>query len=75
MLLTMYWFEIFLTFYKATQAFNSLPNNNIFDMIKLKTFAVNKLNVAIVMNSLFDRVESTLGKGENAGYQHFLLFP
>ena len=75
MLLTMYCFEIFLTFYKATQAFNSLPNNNIFGMIKLKTFAVSKLNVAIVMNSLFDRVESTLGKGENAGYQHFLLFP
>ena len=25
--------------------------------------------------SLFDRVENTVGKGENAGYQHFLLFP
>ena len=25
--------------------------------------------------SLYDRVENTLGKGENAGYQHFLLFP
>ena len=24
---------------------------------------------------LFDRVENTVGKGENAGYQHFLLFP
>ena len=24
--------------------------------------------------SLFDRVENTVGKGENAGYQHFLLF-
>ena len=23
----------------------------------------------------FDRVENTVGKGENAGYQHFLLFP
>ena len=27
------------------------------------------------MISLFDRVENTVGKGENAGYQHFLLFP
>ena len=26
-------------------------------------------------NSLFDRVENTVGKGENAGNQHFLLFP
>ena len=25
--------------------------------------------------SLFDRVENALGKGEKAGYQHFLLFP
>ena len=25
--------------------------------------------------SIFDRVENTVGKGENAGYQHFLLFP
>ena len=34
-----------------------------------------KLNVAEMRISLFDRVENTLGKGENAGYQHFLLFP
>ena len=27
------------------------------------------------MISLYDRVENTVGKGENAGYQHFLLFP
>ena len=25
--------------------------------------------------SSFDSVENTVGKGENAGYQHFLLFP
>ena len=25
--------------------------------------------------SLFDGVENTAGKGENAVYQHFLLFP
>ena len=25
--------------------------------------------------SLFDRVENNVGKGENEGYQHFLLFP
>ena len=24
--------------------------------------------------SLFDSVDNTVGKGENAGYQHFLLF-
>ena len=25
--------------------------------------------------SLFDRIGNTVGKGENPGYQHFLLFP
>ena len=33
------------------------------------------INVARIMISLLDRVENTLGKGENAGDQHFLLFP
>ena len=28
-----------------------------------------------MMISLFERVENTVEKGENAGYQHFLLFP
>ena len=27
------------------------------------------------MTSVFDRKENIVGKGENAGYQHFLLFP
>ena len=26
-------------------------------------------------NSVFDRVENNVGKGENADYHHFLLFP
>ena len=25
--------------------------------------------------SVFDRVENIVGKGENAGYQNFLLYP
>ena len=28
-----------------------------------------------MMISYSDRVENFVGKGENAGYQHFLLFP
>ena len=28
-----------------------------------------------MMISVFDRVENIVGEGENAGYQHFLLFP
>ena len=28
-----------------------------------------------MMISVFERIENTVGKGENTGYQHFLLFP
>ena len=41
----------------------------------MKTFADDKLNDAKVRIPLFDRVENTVGKGENADYQHFLHFP
>ena len=42
---------------------------------KLKTFAYNKLYVAQDINFVFNGVKDILGKGENAVYQHFLLFP
>ena len=54
---------------------NSLPNGRILDSSKLKAFADDKTNVAEMLISLSDRVENIVGKGENAGYQHFLLFP
>ena len=44
-------------------------------MIKLKAFADDRLNMAKVTISFFDRVENRMEKRENAGYQHFLLFP
>ena len=54
---------------------NSLPNDKILNVTKLKAFQEDKLYVARMMISLFDGVANTVGKGENAGYQHFLLFP
>ena len=53
---------------------NPLPNDKILGMTKLKAFADDKLNVAKMMISLLDRVENTVGIGENAGHQHFLRF-
>ena len=55
--------------------FNSLLYDKILDWSKLKAFADDKMNVAQVMIPIFDRVENIVRKGENAGYQHFLLFP
>ena len=49
---------------------NSLPNDKFLDWSKLKAFANNNLKMKI----LFGWVENIVGKGENAGYQHFLLF-
>ena len=55
------------------KGFNHLPNNKILDVTKLKAFVSNK-NVAGMTISLLERVENAVGTGENAGYQHFLLF-
>ena len=53
---------------------NSLPNNNILDWTKLKAFADDKLNLTKNLKLVLGRVENIVGKGENAGDQHFLLF-
>ena len=39
-----------------------------FASTKLKEFADNKLNVAKMMISFYDKVENIAGKGENADY-------
>ena len=62
----------------ATNAFqnvNSLSNNKFLDWSKLKALADNKINVTEKLKFVLGRVENILGKGENAGYQHLLLFP
>ena len=55
--------------------FNFLPNDKILDRSKLKAFPDDKTKLLKKMIFVFDRVENIVGKGENAGYQHFLLFP
>ena len=44
-------------------------------MTKLKAFADDKFNDTKIIIYDFDWVENMMGKGENAGYQHFLLYP
>ena len=55
--------------------FNSLPNDKSLDQFKLKAFEDDKIDVNKKLKSGLERVEKIVGKGENAGYQHFLLFP
>ena len=57
------------------KSFNSLLNDKNSDWSKLKVFADNKINVTEKLKFVSERVENIVGKGENAGYQHFFLFP
>ena len=55
--------------------FNPLPDEKILGLPKLKAFADDKLNVTQNIKVVFHRIENIVEKEENAGYQHFLLFP
>ena len=55
--------------------FNSLSNDKILTMSTLKVFVKDKLDVAQITKSVFERAENMMGKRENAGYQHFLFYP
>ena len=54
---------------------NSLPNDNFFYFSKLKAFADDKINVTHKLKFALARERNIVRKGENAGHQHFLLFP
>ena len=47
---------------------NLLPNKMILDLSNLKACADDKINVTQEINTIFYRIESIVGKGENAGY-------
>ena len=51
--------------------FNFLPNDKILDWSKLKAFADDNVNLTQKWKFHLGRVENIVGKGENAGYQHF----
>ena len=53
----------------------TLPNDNILDLSKFKAFANDKLKVIQMAKFVLGKIENIVGKEENAGYQHFLLFP
>ena len=42
---------------------------------KFKAFADDKINLTEYFKFVLGTMENIVGKGENAGYQHFLLFP
>ena len=54
---------------------NPLPNDKILDLSKYKAFTDDNLNVYPKLTFALGRIENIVGKGENAGYEHFFLFP
>ena len=54
--------------------FNSLLHEKISDWSKLKAFADNNLIVNEKWKLCMGRIGNIVGKGENAGDQHYLLF-
>ena len=53
--------------------FNPLPDDKSLDQSKSIACADDKINVT--KNFVLEKAENIVGKGENAGDQHFLLFP
>ena len=56
-------------------SFISLPIDKISDCFSFKAFADDEINLEKNLKFILGRVENIVGKGENAGYQHFLHFP
>ena len=53
-----------------------LSSANAFNLVTSKISSFGKrLNVTEIIFSVHSKIENIVGKGENAGYQHFLLFP
>ena len=64
-----------LSYKNLATVINCLPNDKILDWSRLKAFADDKINVTKELKFVLGREENVVRKGENAGYQHFLLFP
>ena len=70
--------ELNVTKYKVQNIIGKgemLVTRIVTNLSKFKAFEDDNFNVAEMAKFVFDRVEKNAGKGENAGYQHFLLFP
>ena len=53
----------------------ALSDDKILALSKLKAFAVDNFKVIQIAEFSLYRIENIVEKGENTGYQNFLLFP
>ena len=60
---------------KILSSGKDLPNDKSLDWLEFKAFADEKISETEKLKFVLGKLENIAGKGENAGYQHFLLFP
>ena len=60
---------------KILSSVNPLPDHKVLDSSQLKGFADDNFKFEENSRELFKPVENTVGKGEIARYEQFLLFP
>ena len=58
-----------------TQACQFFTKPQNFRQVQIERICRQQNNVNQILKFDMGRVENIVGKGENAGYQHFLLFP
>ena len=68
-------FPYFNTYLRQNSSFNPLPDNKILERSKLKQSADDNFKFDKNSRKFSIRVENTVGKGEIALYEQFLLFP
>ena len=61
--------------YGHEEFFNPFPNSKDLDCSKLKAFADDNFELDENGRKFSNRVENTMGKGEIARHEQFLLFP
>ena len=63
-----------LLYHLPLPSVNSLPNDKILDFAQIERICRQQNKCDLKTDFCFGRVENIMGKGENAGFQHFLLF-
>ena len=62
------------TYFRVVKRVISLPHDKFLDWSKLAPFADNKIDVTKKLKFISGTADNIVGKAENAGYKHFLLF-
>ena len=62
-------------YFVVRQRVNCSLKDKVLVQSKFNTFADETTNITKMMILVLGTVENIVGKGENAGYQHFLFFP